>query len=59
MENVGLTERTAELEADLVTKSSAKGVLENDVSWILNDELSRVVDRVVESPQFLQGLVHV
>ena len=29
------------------------------ISWDLSDELSRVVDRVIKIPQFLQGLVQV
>ena len=59
LENAGLSERTIELEADLVGESAARGLLEKDILWILHDRLSRVVDRVIESPQSLQGLVHV
>lgn len=50
LDNAGLTEPTAELDVDLVTESTVKGALEKYVSWILNDGLSRVVDRVGESP---------
>lgn len=59
MENAGLSELTTELEVDLVVENAAKGVLDKDISWILSDGLSRVVDSVIESPQFLQGLVQV
>ena len=57
LENTGLDKRVAELEVDLLTENAAKGALEKDVSWILSDRLSRVVDRLIESSQFLQGLV--
>ena len=59
LENVSLSERTTELEANLVRESAARGVLEKDISWILRDGLGWVLDRVIESPQFLEGLVHV
>lgn len=48
-----------ELEDDLVGESTVRGLLEKYISWILHDGLSWVVDRVIERPQFLQGLVHV
>lgn len=59
LDNASLSERTVELEADLFGESIARGLLEKDISWILHDRLSRVVDRVIKSPQFFQGLVHV
>ena len=59
LENAILSERTAELEVDLVAENATRGALEKDISWILHDGVSRVVDKVIESPHFLQGLVHV
>lgn len=59
LENTVLSERMAELEADLVGESTTGGVLEKDISWIIRDGLNRVVDRVIESPQFFKGLVYV
>lgn len=44
LENVGLSERTTKLEVDLVPKGIAKGALKKDVSWVLSEGLSRVVD---------------
>ena len=59
LENTSLSQRTAELEVGLAVENAAKGALENDISRILSDGLNRVVDRVIKSPQFLQGLVQV
>lgn len=59
LENAGLSGRTTELGVDLVAENTTRGELEKDVSWIHNDGLSRVVDRVTEIPQVLQGLVQV
>lgn len=59
LENASVSKRMAELEVDLVVEKAAKGVLEKDVLWNLGDGFSRVVDRVIESPQFLHGLVQV
>lgn len=44
LENTRMSERTTELEVDLVTEGTAKGELEKDVSWILIKGLSKVVD---------------
>ena len=59
LDNAGLSERTTEMEVVLVADNTAKGALENYILWILSDGLNRVVDRVIKSPQFLQGLVQV
>ena len=59
LENSGPSKRIVELEVDLVTEGTAKGALEKDVSWILSEGFERVVNRLIESPQFFQGLVHV
>ena len=59
LEKTCLTERTDELEADMVGEITARGVLEKDIPWILHDGLYRIVDKVIESPHFLKGLVHV
>lgn len=50
LENTGLSKPKAESEADLVGESAVKRVLEKDILLILRDKLSRVVDRVIESP---------
>ena len=39
-----------EIEVALVTENAAKGAVEKDVSWILSDRLSLVVDWVIKSP---------
>lgn len=40
-----------------MTENATRGALERDISWILGDGLSRVMDRLIESAQFLQGSV--
>ena len=50
LENAVLSERMAKLEVDLVAKNATKGALEKDISWILSNGLSRVVEKVIESP---------
>ena len=50
LENVGLSERTPELEADLVGENATKGVLEKDILWILSDRFCRMMDRMIENP---------
>lgn len=57
--NTDLSKRMADLEADLVGEGAVRRVLEKDILWILHDGLSQVVDRVIESLEFLQGLIHV
>lgn len=59
LENTGLSERTVELESDLVGESAARGVLEKDIAWVLCDGRCRIVDKLIESPEFLKGLMQV
>lgn len=59
LEKNGLSERTTELEAELVKECAVMGVLEKDIAWILCDGLCQIVDKVVESSHFLKGLMYV